>query len=84
MFVQGPALDKVSIIQTLSCIRVYPCTYIVADCRIVLGWESSICLRLLEGQKHVRELRVNQDRKGWEAEDNGKESEDAHIGYVRG
>lgn len=79
-------------------------TYVVANLRIILGWESGVWLRLLERQKHVREpscwctesvyvshavctgtfsLRVNQSRKGWEAKDNGKKSEDAHIGYVR-
>jgi hypothetical protein len=58
-------------------------TYIVADHGVVLGWEGGIWVRLLEGQKQGWEPCVKQGRKGRKAEDDGEESGDAHIEFVK-
>ena len=54
-------------------------TYIVADGRVILGIESGVRLGAFHGQKQCRELGFDQVSKGWEAEEDGEESEDAHF-----
>lgn len=45
-------------IQTIACVRIVVNTYVVDDGRVFLGQKSGIWPRLLERQKHMRELRV--------------------------
>ena len=65
LLIKGSVLVEVSMIQTIACVCIFVNTYVVADGRVVLGRKSGIWLRLLERQKHVRELRVKQGRKSW-------------------
>lgn len=58
-------------------------TYIVADHGVVLGWKGGIWARFLERQKQGREPCVHQGRKGRKAEDDGEESGDAHVEFVK-
>jgi len=54
-------------------------TYIVADGRVILGIESGVRLGAFHGQEQCRKHGFDQVRKGWKAEEDGKESENTHF-----
>jgi hypothetical protein len=54
-------------------------TYIVGDGSVILSLERRVRGPALQREHQTGVLRVDELRKGWEAEEDGKKGEDAHV-----